>query len=533
MMQTRQPQPRCHMSSSRAFSSKLSVHIPILIALGLSGSGCSVNIETTKVDEVVQRMPDEGIYYSLPKTAIDITFPAKLTITEDGLFAKKFELCKAACIGEPDNSKKAPEQCKYNRGASTNTTALSLALENPQITTKIVPDENHRYFIHTKSSLFQRVNHKVSLNEDGILTTADSAITDESFVLAADLTGKLIESVVSGMTFGLTAVVPDVEELDPEFTVSVTCGQVRGLETVLDKGAENIKALKKEKRDLITKDGLSARADTLKLVLDFLDNEIGAAKRAFEDAKALTQKNVKKTHELKWLTTVIPDEFSAFNGSSGIEWDMVSDMNLDWQDVTPNETIKNFSPQFNELRQEGFDSLLKQTSVNILVEVDSKEMPKPCSTSDNNCASDDDTAGYRYKIPVFGELKIKVFRKNKDDELVEWASNQMTLKVAQFGAIARLPSTFEAVGGEVSVSLYPDTGAGKVVGIGTTPLSTSSVSGVAGSVLSGLEKRRERKDAEREAELNAEKDRLTRQRDVLQLKKDIRDLNDALGIDQE
>ena len=139
------------------------------------------------------------------------------------------------------------------------------------------------------------------------------------------------------------------------------------------------------------------------------------------------------------------------------------------------------------------------------------------------CKGSRTSRGYRYRLPIPAELKIKVAAENNV------ATVESRFVVAQYGAVAALPSTFGGVGGRVVIDTYEDSGSIKSVTIGQTPAPTESVTEVTQAFGEIVEARRKARAEEAAREATAEKDALSEERDILQLRKEIRELKEALG----
>lgn len=101
--------------------------------------------------------------------------------------------------------------------------------------------------------------------------------------------------------------------------------------------------------------------------------------------------------------------------------------------------------------------------------------------------------------------------------------------IAQYGVLVSLPVELKSKGASVGLALHPSTGGLKKVDLGMEPVGAKPILDVIDSLRTSQDARRTREEAEVQASLDADKDQLTRDRDLLKLKKEIRDLQQELG----
>jgi hypothetical protein len=133
--------------------------------------------------------------------------------------------------------------------------------------------------------------------------------------------------------------------------------------------------------------------------------------------------------------------------------------------------------------------------------------------------------GYRYRVPLLAPTSLTVFKTADKTEIAVGPIVEHKL-IAQYGPVASLPSHFKGKQGRVLVKHWPDSGGIQRVEIGAEGVPTSTVTGVLDEAVAQYKSRKEK--AEAAAAVDSELNALKRQQELLSLKKQIKDLEEAL-----
>ncbi|WP_045859184.1 hypothetical protein [Teredinibacter purpureus] len=149
------------------------------------------------------------------------------------------------------------------------------------------------------------------------------------------------------------------------------------------------------------------------------------------------------------------------------------------------------------------------------------------------------SGGYRYRLPADGTVSIKrnVKTGSQSAQLKEVA--RTTLPIAQYGPLAELPSDFSGGDGNISFSVFTDTGTMQSLTIGVTPKLSENIS-AAGDIVktyrTAEEAEKEKADllatdtaAAAEAAASAELEVLRKEKELLELQRDIQNLKNELS----
>ncbi len=448
-------------------------------------------------------MGPSGIYYSLPKTQAHIAIPVSVEQLQSGRVGKIYDQCLAACAA---GTVAQPKECELPR----NTTVQIL---KPEITLKGAPDPSHTYYVTMNAELFSSIKHQMSFDESGVIADASSSGANMTF----EVVGGVIKTVASVVGSGLFSLarerIPAQEKQPPKVDNALTCSDAKTIGAAL-KGYEEAIAKERQVLDKWLRPGAKPRVDPefAKLLITRSNERVAEIKdKAAKYRTAADLDVVKKTfkYTLRSTEPLSPSDFAA-----------IAPTHLDLKQDAPADEAEASRPALADILKD---------RISFYAGLAPKVQIPKC---ENAACREPDPAGYRYRIPALGQLTLYALEvadpldhsKDKRHDLVVDA-----IPVAQYGPVASLPSRFEGKGGSVELAISPITGGLKKVTIGSDALPATAVTAPLESLRSGLEDRSKRKEADAEKARNADKTALERERDLLKLQKEIKDLRSELG----
>jgi len=493
---------------------------------GLVLGGCGSQYTVTHLpnfpeDAVPKHMPEPGIYYSLPKTEVVIRIPVKRTVTHHSRLSYKFDENVERCSkGEKLLLAARDVLTDHERGRI-------------EVFTRAVPDPAHRYRLDITAEAFSSFTHTIQVTEAGILTNADTTVKDAKTAFALSTAKSLVSlaKVVSGLPVGAAAKAPP------------TCDDILFAKVMADaidqETTDKIAGLADQRESLLLEKGLASEPDTLAKALSHLDGKIAEAKGEAVQCKTklgILPKKIEVT-ELALFGRFTPKEFAKLEWRP--EWKSegkTEDVWFEpWQLLATTPKPKDEDKQTSILPP--VDDGTAQEAVEVWAARDLKALLEDWklavqieSPKYQDCVDDCQTPmgdGYRYRLPANGTVTINLTQKRKDDSTVEVVV-KADIPVAQYGPIARLPSEFDGLGGNIKLGLYSDFGTLKEVTVGATPQSADTASSVTQLVTDTIEARRAARDAEEAEAAGEEKAELTARKDLLQLQVDILTLEQQL-----
>jgi hypothetical protein len=468
-------------------------------------SGCStVKVESVRVPpgELSRYMATPGIYYALPRSEVSIAFPVTLERQTKGFKGNIIDACIESCgAGQPDGA--APKACEVS------TASDSIVLGRPEIVRRDLQDFNHLYRLKVDGGFLDGVTHAVAVAENGVLSESTSQPSNQTADLVLGIVSQLGKVAASGLFSSKGAKDTPASGL--------TCKDARLIAAKEAEFRTQIQDLEKQRTAiLVPKPGVTPvlKADQTKLAADRLREqvaEIEAARAKFRTKEDLAE--VKKTYKSKLVS----------QGLAPGENEALAPARLVFREAVESDTAEVLPMKINEVLN---NALILRAEV-------TPSVPAAATASWNAQAAEPLVAGYRYRIPMAGVLKVtcrgtpaasSACTPDADRTLIE-----QEVAVAQYGPLASLPMEFNGKSATVGIALYPSTGGIKKVDLGVEPVGAKPVLDTIDSLRTSLEARRKRQEAEAQAALDAEKDQLTRERDLLKLKKEIRDFQKELG----
>lgn len=499
---------------------KNKIGLLLLSALVAGSAGCASKITVSKVekDELKPVMPEKGVYYTLPKTAVDIEIPFYATVTRAGKYGDYLDDYVKECKGKPSSAKIALKDIEAND---------NILIKSIDVNTVSIRDIDHMYRLDVDLDWFSDFKHTVKLSKDGILTNVNASSKNSMPEMVTELVKFTAKSIP---VFALYTV-----DNIPDIRTPATCSDIISTKSLLDEYERELKSidaklipLVDEKRKILTSSGLKSEPDVIDKSIQYIDKEISEKKKKLtnemqnrlgkikmkEIKQAIKEASFLEEEYLYILSTrVIPNEFSAFDsgfGSDTVGWILkkyITEKNTDGEKITRLEIISKNSPEYNTLvsGQNYYLSILP------LINIDNGSSEKAPVISEDKNSTD-----LRYRLPAFAQIKIGRKEKGKDgkpDQLEQLYSSEKF--IAQYGPIAFIPTDFNGAEGSIDLSLYPETGGVEAVTIKTTPISPEEAGGLASASTDALV-----------AINNREITELEQKKKLLELKKAVKNLED-------
>lgn len=523
------------------------------LALTFMSASCGVSIEARRVAQGTADAPlgpviaGEGIAYALPRTEFQVIQPVTITVPPPEQITQAFAECKAACQGDPSTEAAA---CKFK-------IASRLEYQTPRVATVTAPDPNRVYQMLASTGLLRSMELSASVSESGVLSEADASMKNNSYaVVAATIkTGLGLVGLKSSALFSsaprlissrsdrsVIALAPaqtltpppakapakrscyvvsrDVADLTRKAHAStganLSCSLVGEVDACLkpydDKLAQSAQSL-----DALYTKAQSTKIDP-KVFEQLVVRQTLQVSSALEDRKAaaadfgLTElKATKASYEVR-LPVGGPQEFVSM---------VMPDRTLKSEIAAGNASIAALSDQTPDLAQALLDILSNEERTYVV------RSDVPPGVGSGKAIEEELGSGYRYRLPIMSPVTLDVF----DDAARTTRTYPPIVDrklVAQYGPIAALPATFHGKGGKVGIKLWPDSGGLRAVEIGTESIPPETFTDVIGTAATEYKtavqsRAQARKDA---AARDLEMEALTRQRDLLNLRKEIRELQD-------
>lgn len=496
-----------------------SFQLALLAFSSLALAGCGSQYTVTKLDgpSVPMQLPDEGIYYSLPKTEVVVRIPVKRTITQHSPISYKFEENVKNCIAGKDIELAPSEVMKeHERG-------------RVEVFTRALADPLHRYRLDVTAGTFSEFTHTIKVTEAGILTNADTTVKDAKTAFALATAKSLVGLV--GAVAGLA--VPGGAGAAPP-----TCDDILEAKAAADQIDQNAKTeisrIEAERDSLLLDKGLASEADTLAKAVSLLDGKVATVKKEAAKAKRALGVLPKKVEivDLALFGRFAPTEFKQLDWAAGQDkvdlgpWQLLATSPKAKKDdkapILPSVTGGTAREAVEVWAAKDLEELLRtwKLTVKIAPQITYKPCADGCPTPSGN--------GYRYRLPADGEVTITIDVTKAGGRETKLVAVRADVPVAQYGPIARLPSRFEGLEGNIALGLYSDFGTLKEVTVGANPQAADSAGNMIQLLTDTLTARRAAREAEAAEAAGAEKAELTARKDLLQLQVDILTLEKSL-----
>jgi hypothetical protein len=492
---------------------------------------CGVTLEAKRVNTadkdqpVPSFIPGGGVVYALPKTDFEIVQPVKVKVPTAGPLQDIYENCQRACQATGDN---------VTDGACDFSNEPKVTYLPPELRTVSAPDYSRLYQVSPSADLFQTLDFKFSILANGVLESADTSATNMAYEVVSSLVGTAIKVVgAAGRSARMDlqsrntkiakvkprscyAVSTDVDTLTKSKTGTLQCPLVHEIESCLaplNKVVEAERSAVNKLFDAAAKSKFDA--ELLAALAANRRERVNAAIAKRDEAASLYGLGEGKPKEASYQVVLPlpgPLEFTSDQ----------KDVNLGAAVTAGSARISSSAENAVELLPILTGNLKAATRTYRVVTT----MPANMKAGVEGPAMGN---GYRYRVPTAAATTLTAYT----DSLAKTPifGPFMDRKViAQYGPVAALPSGFKGKSGRVMVKLWPDSGGLQTVEIGAEAIPTSAVTGVIDESFKQYKDRKDKKDAAAAAAASAdpELDSLSRQQKILDLKKQIKDLESTL-----
>lgn len=445
----------------------------------LSGSilaACSTSYKVQHVDPATidAQSADAGIYYYLPKTRIIIEAVATGTRKEYGSFSNSKDKLMGGPVPDYHGGKIYTyaellaynrEQCdkaanpialteaqRYENHAKPDGEKHNYSISDFTTTTQTIADTQHLYRVDVDPSALSSFSHKITLDENGIISAATTTVSDavspfifnsvKSFASLAGGAGG-----VSGKTY--CKILDDTTEAIKQINTEITA-----------KMSSRLDVLKSARPDVDIK--------IYELHLKQIDADITELKKSLAETKSVFGN---KTHK---KTFVIIGEIEPDPGNStSYDWavyepkyekkdDDQTPKRISFLPGEASTALNRVQQGIDKSLQDKINSLSVRINGRALVKTKTGVMVEPKTNFPNT-----QEKGYKIRVPYPTKMVIS-------DANGQVASSNVQL--AQYGAIATLPSKFFGSKGTIDLAFNSKTGGLSVVTIGADPISSTAVS---------------------------------------------------------
>ena len=535
-------------------------------------AACGTSYKVSNVKMLYPTTNESGLYYYLPKTMVNVEAVAKSTARTYGPYYKGSEdipgpVAKVIVKGVTYEANTFAElnlhnktQCEMYLADEDSTggiEALAKVIlpkdENLKeakkgfefvefaVSTEAIPDPSHLYRLNIDRSALASFSHSITINEKGIITAANSTVSDA----AAPFTYSVISSTVKLITAGRAS-----------DSAKFCQNRKDGLEKLADFKTK-LQTLQQKRADHLSRDLADIDGDVFAAVLKDIDAEITKLKA---DNKATTALfgalNSEQNYVVVWrLEPEKPETYESDKGSPtyhALKFEPGEDdkpkKRVSYLPGTAVTALRPIEPNSDLTDLVG--KVQFQFTDDPALTVD--KTPAPASTKISPYATNGrnginarrawkakdakgDTGGYVYRIPSSSMLTI-VSKDGAEETPLGYAN----LNVAQFGALVTLPSEFNGSKSTLDLAFNPNTGAYTKATVAVEPISVTSGSqyldlaaeyGTAEAARKKAEEDEAKADAEKleRAELDA------KLKEIEELEADVklRNLRTELGIAEE
>lgn len=473
----------------------------VLLALAwlTIGLGCSATYRVARVSDINEaNVTHPGLYYRLPKTQVLVAIPVTRKSATPGKYVGHWDDCSARCTGHPNAS------CSIGDGKAIK----SYELGNPKVLTRAVADPAHTYKLDIEFSTFAGFNHLLKFNDQGILTSATTDFENHSVEVAAATAKTLVQ---------LAAVAADVS------TPMESCSDFLQAQKQYDTYAK-ARADLNSRLDRLLYD--SSGRLTGPAVVEIVKHHDSRLKQLAEDAQdVLDARRTQKEDKLLGflLTRIEPEELKdyAVDAEHPLTWAYTSQ--IDANSLPPWESVEPLPQELSTILQ------------NVQREITLSLNRAAADTATVNCETGNDKQcgtvgdrGYRYRIPTTAVLTI-VRAQNPAPVALATAR----LPIAQYGPLVSLPAEVSRMKSKLNIELSDTLGSLRQAEVGATPQAATAQTQFLDIARDEITRRKDAKEKARTEAENAGKDALTKERDLLKLKKEIKDLQDGLADDSK
>jgi hypothetical protein len=528
-----------------------------MIFAGLAASlvlqGCAVTIESKRIvtndgdAKLPSVIPGTGITTALVRTRFDLVQPVSWTPASASPVADMFDRCFRTCNENKNDPNKTAVACKIDKPEG------HINFFRPAMRSVTVPDRTHVYQTTVSADMFQTSNVTISSAANGTLEDVNAKTSSVAFeVLAATAKAvatalvpkpqagsvymsarvdkidiKLLQNLREAFnTPGLTCsdLPSEISKIEQNLPDQLACKQARAVQSCIDRDVGI--SVQKEQND---RDKLFDRAVERKLDHRLLaaavanrTERIANAQARLSAARSFYGISSKKAEPRVFSMVKAldgPQEFTEYNDSAN--FDQFTNLSANPWAIESQEDISNLN--FGQVAKKLEESGRKYTVKTVLpVAISSPRQNSDVGAEDKILGN-----GFRYRLPITAVTTVQVLKLDDKQKPVIVDSIRSEAVVAQYGPIAAMPSRFYGKGGRVHLKLWPESGGIQTAEIGSDGLDPSTITSVLDKYETEYKARI--KDAQaaafRAGGADATIEALRREKEKLQLQKDIRDLN--------
>lgn len=471
--------------------------LTILVGFSWLLSGCSGPL-VTRVDPDLLgnpgRLSDEGIFYALPRTVIDVEIPVRRLVVRPSPFLQDLEMAAEelrAHYSDANVLASVPEEMvdplirqmedplsdpryqkllfRLNQLGLTPMQEIEetrFSLGSARLSTRSEADPNQIYFVDARGGFFSDQTLALGFTESGFLSSAELEIEDKT----VDLTIKAIE------------VAADIARVTALGKWDITSPEDNPVSKILGYGSKILDDLEDVRARRLTlatgQGGSDGGNDFTAKTLDRMIEELSAQERSLRSYFRSSE-----LHEWTARASLVPDSapeartevpIFTFDPAHGLE-----------EALSPSEGRAPSIPEEFRATDGGDPIVVTLTSPRV---GDDEISPAEIIAAR---AARDSEQGFPYRIPA--SLVVTV----------SWAGNDLlqgTIPVAQRGALAFLPEDTGSPNTRFDLSFYADSGSLRTVRIVSTGLEPSDFDRLGNAVVPLLEDNEEIKDRLEEIE---------------------------------
>lgn len=459
-------------NTSNLKSAALRLGSSLGLVLSLCACGTSYSVKKANHENLSKGTAEAGLYYYLPKTKVTVEAIATGTKPEYGLYSKSEDKLLGQAISNPDDNNKPfktyAELFEYNKAKCDSngyvlvpkpstlidkTAMHKYALSDFSISTNAIADQSHLYRLDIDPSALSSFSHKIAVNDQGILTTATTTVTEavQPFIYNS------VKSLAEFAAVGLGSQALDSGEY---------CEGLKEAENIVKTQDEELDKLKQERMRVVDNAQPHVDGKALDIKLKLMDEKISNFKKSVADAEA---KFKKKTHKVTYvLVGDIDPNSSESKTYTAKDWAVYKPKYEPKADDKTPKRISFLPGTASKLldRVQKPEDTLTALYQGLMINFDFTVSGTEDITLPNN-----QEAGYRYRIPRKSGLRIV---HTQDGTMTTLASTD--IHIAQFGPIAALPARFFGSKGTLDLAFNPKTGGLQSATIAGDPFSGTAAS---------------------------------------------------------
>jgi len=465
---------------------------------------CSASYKATKVEPSEVTTAKPGIYYTLPMSELLVVASVKKTTKLSGIYAGDvWNQCKKACF---DSSTYPEAECP----ADPRTPQINYELTKVKSFSRVVADPKHLYHVDVDLKAFAAFNHTFKLSNDGILTSSTSEIENKSVEIGINTAAALLKIAPLARTESAPGKMTNAAKL-------AACAQFKQ-DYARQEELDNTIVEFTNKLDTVLFSSSTPDGPAIEQLVKRHEARVSELKASNKYEKLMEHRAEVSRDEVlgDYAVRIVPFEFATACATDE-----------DWRPVQQFDKEGFSNLEVTPAKEANVEAVLKELrKIRLTVSV------KPQFGFDATNADGGHTTGYRYRFPSAGQVTVsRVFdyidHDGNPQSSIEPIAAFRTL-VAQYGAVTALPSKISGVKSKIGLDLYESTGSPRQVDVGATPLPSTTFADQLAPLQSELERRKAEKEEKMKELENEEMDALTKERDLLKLKKEIADLENAL-----